>query len=82
MARSKAQANGKFSSVTLGLLVNEQLREKFRFLSDPALPQRLVHTTCERCGITDCEARARPPLILEEKSGDEELMTTLRKLDY
>lgn len=81
MARPEAQSNGKFSSVTLGLLVNEQLREKFRFLSDPALPQREVHTTCERCGITDCEARARPPLILEEKSGDEELMEKLRQLN-
>ena len=81
MARGQAQANGKFSSVTLGLLVNEQLRERFRFLSDPALPKRLVHTTCERCGITDCEARARPPLILEEKSGDQDLMDSLRELD-
>ncbi len=80
MARPEAQANGKFSSVTLGLLVNEQLREKFRFLSDPALPERQVFTTCERCGITDCEARARPPLILEERSEDEELMNALRQL--
>lgn len=81
MARPEAQANGKFSSVTLGLLVNEQLREKFRFLSDPALPERQVFTTCERCGIADCEARARPPLILEERSDDQELMRTLRQLD-
>lgn len=81
MARGQAQASGKFSSVTIGLLVNEQLREAFRFLNDPALPKRLVHTTCERCGIEDCEARARPPLILEEKSGDQELMDRLRALD-
>lgn len=81
MSRPQAQSNGKFSSVTIGLLVNEQLRERFRFLSDPALPQRQVHTTCERCGITDCEARARPPLILEEKSEGDELMTALRQLD-
>ncbi|MEO0877461.1 MAG: XRE family transcriptional regulator, partial [Bacteroidota bacterium] len=81
MARGQAPASGKFSSVTIGLLVNEQLRESFRFLNDPALPKRLVHTTCERCGIVDCEARARPPLILEEKSSDQELMDSLRALN-
>jgi XRE family transcriptional regulator, fatty acid utilization regulator len=52
-------------SVTLGLLVNERLQELFRFLNSPSLPTRLVHTTCERCGITDCEARAYAPVVLE-----------------
>ena len=37
MARSKAPNSGKLSSVTIGLLVNEQLREAFRFLNDPYL---------------------------------------------
>ncbi|KGE89820.1 MAG: helix-turn-helix domain-containing protein [Phaeodactylibacter xiamenensis] len=52
-------------SVTIGLMVNSRLRERFRFLSSPDLETRLVHTTCERCGITNCEARAVTPAFLE-----------------
>ena len=46
-------------------MVNSRLRERFRFLSSPDLETRLVHTTCERCGITNCEARAVTPAFLE-----------------
>ena len=47
------------TSVTIGLLVNDKLRQLFRFLADPKLPiKRCTYLPCERCGISDCEARA------------------------
>ena len=83
---SIAQANPpeahSFSSVSIGMLVNTQLRQTFRFLDDPALPTRLVHTTCERCGIADCSERAAPPLRLQEDQAAEarrKAMEDLRK---
>lgn len=79
MARTSQQ--GALSSVTLGLQVNETLRARFRFLSDPALPQRVVNTTCERCGISDCEARVRPALVLEARAANRDAMERLRGLD-
>ncbi len=54
-------------SVTIGLLVNPHLRSIFYFLSDPKLKVRQVHTTCERCGIVDCEVRQNAPIVIEEQ---------------
>lgn len=81
LARPSSTSRGKFSSVTIGLQLNEALREQFRFLNDPKLSRRIVNTTCERCSVPDCEARVRPALVLEEKSENQLLMEQLRRLD-
>lgn len=61
-------------SVTIGLMINEQLRRHFRFIDSPGMPSRLVHTTCERCGISNCEARAVAPIVLEQQRAKEEIL--------
>lgn len=71
IAQANAQGQRSYSSVSIGMLVNARLRQTFRFLDDPALPTRLVHTTCERCGITDCNERAAPPLRLQDQQAAE-----------
>lgn len=68
------------TSVTLGLLVNDRLRQLFRFLSDPDLKVKDVHTTCERCGITDCGARAVPPVVLQHRKSKERIKAALKGL--
>lgn len=55
------------SSVTIGLLINDDLRKHLHFLDDPQVNTRTVNTTCERCSIPDCEARVVPPIIVERK---------------
>lgn len=80
LARPSTSSKGRFSSVTIGLQLNEALREQFRFLNDPKLSRRIVNTTCERCSLPDCEARVRPALVLEEKSENQMLMEQLRQL--
>jgi len=67
-------------SVTLGLLINEKLKSTFYFISDPKLKVREVHTTCERCGIVDCEARLSPPLFLEKELIKKEVLDSLEEL--
>ena len=69
------------TSVTIGLLVNDKLRQLFRFLADPQLPIKDVHTTCERCGISDCEARAVPPIVLHHNRVKEQIKATLEALE-
>ncbi|MCB9081933.1 MAG: helix-turn-helix domain-containing protein [Lewinellaceae bacterium] len=55
-------------SVTLGLLLDDELSRKIKFLADPAIPLREVHTTCERCTISDCQERASPPIIADRRT--------------
>ncbi len=66
LAKSGTSPSAKPASVTIGLLVNDNLRQLFRFLKAANLPQRTVNTTCERCSIRDCEARAVPPVVIEQ----------------
>ena len=51
-------------SVTLGLLMNDHLRNLVRFHDDPQIQQREVNTTCERCSIQDCAERVAPPRVV------------------
>lgn len=67
-------------SVTIGLLMNEKLRSLFRFISDPNLRVKEVHTTCERCGIPDCMARAAPPLQIEQSREKDKLKKQLGEM--
>lgn len=67
-------------SVTIGLLVNPQLKGIFHFLSDPKLKFRDVHTTCERCGISNCEARVASPIIIEKQEEEQMIIDSLGEL--
>lgn len=68
-------------SVTLGLLVNDTLREKVDFLEDPAILRRIVNTTCERCPIADCEERSARPTVVERRRDYQRIQQRLRKLE-
>lgn len=68
IAKTDARNLNDPSSVTIGLLINEQTRKMIRFLSDPKLPIREVSTTCERCAIPNCEARVARPIALERSN--------------
>ncbi len=67
------------SSVTLGLLINEPLKKLFKFLDDPKIKHRTVHTTCERCGISDCEQRMASPSVMEKELRISEIEEALRQ---
>lgn len=67
LARPGYPAPNRNVSVTLGLLVSDDLRQRIRFLDDPAIQVREVNKTCERCALTDCAERAAPPLVVEKR---------------
>lgn len=68
-------------SVTLGLLIDQNLIQKVPLLNDPSIPVKTVHTTCERCGIMDCKERAGKPIIIEQQEKIKAIEETLQKLD-
>jgi predicted transcriptional regulator len=67
LARPAYPAPNRNVSVSLGLLINDDVRKQINWLDDPAIQLREVNQTCERCAITDCTERASPPTIIEKK---------------
>lgn len=60
-------------SVTIGLLINAELKKRVKFLNDSDIPMRLVNESCERCPITDCKERAAQPVINDKDEKTKQL---------
>lgn len=58
---------GMNSCVTIGFQLNDALKQAVRFWNDPALANRNVGDTCERCGIAACAERAVPANLLDRE---------------
>ncbi|WP_375445355.1 helix-turn-helix domain-containing protein [uncultured Fibrella sp.] len=60
---------GQNMSVSMCFAVNDTLRSKMRFLTNPeaGIPHRVVNEACERCGIFDCRERVASPKVLQKK---------------
>ena len=80
LARPAYPSPEKNVSVTIGILIDDSMRKKIRFIDDPAIFKKQVNTTCERCPIADCRERAAPPLIVNAKNKRKQVQETLRKL--
>ena len=81
LARTDYPREGKNVSVTLGLLVNDALREQVAFVDDPDLPRVEVNTTCERCQIMDCRVRAAAPIVVDQRERYRAVKRALKALD-
>jgi XRE family transcriptional regulator, fatty acid utilization regulator len=68
------------NSVSIGMLMTEQLKRKVRFWNDPGIPIRMVGETCERCPATDCAERKAPPVEIISTQKITNLRTALRAL--
>ncbi|NND05863.1 MAG: helix-turn-helix domain-containing protein [Saprospiraceae bacterium] len=80
IAQSQGFDNEGASSITLGLLMTENLRGAFNFIKDPQIKRRTVHTTCERCSMSDCDNRVALPKYIDHLRHEEELEAELEKL--
>ncbi|MBB4080379.1 hypothetical protein GGR28_003013 [Lewinella aquimaris] len=81
LARSDYPRPGKNVSVTLGLLITDELHKQVAFLDDPAIPRVVVNTTCERCPIMDCSVRAAPPVVVDNRERYRAMREALRALE-
>ena len=68
LARTNYPTPGRNVSVTIGLLLTDELKETIAWAADPDISGRTVNTTCERCEIADCAVRAAPPVIVEKRA--------------
>ncbi len=80
LARPAYPSPDKNVSVTIGILLDDDLRQKVRFLNDPSISAREVNNTCERCPIGDCEERAAPPLVVQAKNRRKKVQQSLLEL--
>lgn len=81
MARPILLNPGSHISITIGLLINPELKRKIKFWDDETLPTRRVGVTCERCGITDCAERAAPPSIFDENNQIQRIVQLIQQLN-
>lgn len=70
----------KHNSVSIGLLLTDQLKKKVKFWNDPQIPIRMVGETCERCIATDCQERSEKPLYIAQQQKVENLKLALTAL--
>lgn len=67
-------------SISVGLLLTNQLRKKVMFWNDPAIPIRMVGETCQRCPAADCAERAAEAEVLQKGQRIAVMKTALKAL--
>jgi hypothetical protein len=60
--------DNQYRSISVGLLINKQLKKKIAFLEDNNIKKEFVGITCERCAILNCKERKSPPILLEKNN--------------
>jgi transcriptional regulator with XRE-family HTH domain len=68
------------SSVSIGLLLTNQLKKKVMFWNDPSIPIRMVGETCQRCPATDCRERVAEAIVLKQAQRVLTMKTALNAL--
>lgn len=67
IARPSYPSPNRNVSVTIGLLVTDEIKDKIAFFGDSAIQLRAVNKTCERCAVMDCEERAIAPVVVQKR---------------
>jgi len=71
-------------SVSVGLRIDRNLKEKVKFLKDPKIPFMEVNKTCERCPLekNDCKERSVPHTVLSRENHEKVLNQTLEEIAF
>ena len=80
IAKKSAFLENTNFSITLGILLNDEIRKKINFCNDPEISAETVNDTCERCNIKNCGERVAAPTEYERKNRNDELKMLLQKL--
>jgi XRE family transcriptional regulator, fatty acid utilization regulator len=68
------------NSISVGMLLTEQVKRKIKFWNDPSIPIRMVGETCERCPATDCLERKAPPIEIIQAQKTQSIKLALSAL--
>lgn len=74
-----ADPSQPYSSVTLGLLINEKLRTIVRFLDDETITRKTVNTTCQRCDLADCKDRVADGVYVTQDHARSSLLEEIQR---
>ncbi|MEZ4979774.1 MAG: helix-turn-helix domain-containing protein, partial [Chitinophagales bacterium] len=66
-ARPMYPVSGYSTSVSIGILINENFKRVVKFHKDTSIVSRLVSEACETCSIMDCTERAVDPHIFKAR---------------
>ena len=80
IARAMSPTPKLNGSVTLGLLINNNLKKKVAFLSDEKIAEKRVSSTCERCTATDCKERQAPPFVVQRNEREGRIDDAIQKV--
>ncbi len=80
LARPGNPNSGLNVSVTIGILIDDDLEKRIKFLNDPSISSRIVNKTCQRCPIEDCEDRAAPATIIQKREHRKNIQDALNKI--
>ena len=80
LARPAYPSPEKNVSITIGILIDRVLKERVKFLDDPAISTKQVNTTCERCPVKNCKERTAPPTVVEAKNQRKRVQEILKTL--
>lgn len=82
MARPLSLTPDTHSCVSIGLRVDATFKKTVRFWNDPALQDREVNLTCERCPLPPeaCTERAAPPTLHREREAQARKEAALNRL--
>jgi transcriptional regulator with XRE-family HTH domain len=82
LARKSSLDSQVLQSLTIGFLVNDELKNALKFLDDKNLLQLEIGQTCERCPKMDCGDRVMPPTIYQKElviENQKDLITKLTR---
>lgn len=68
------------NSISIGLLLTDQMKKKVRFWNDPSIPIRIVGETCERCAAHNCLERKQQPLVHMKSQKIENIKLAVRAI--
>ena len=68
------------SCISVHLRINDQLKQVIRFTNDPSLQTRVVNSVCETCPIADCNVRAVPAHLYEQRKKRRETIRAVNQL--
>ncbi len=80
IARAMSPTPNENVSVTIGAILDDQLKKVMPYWKDPKIERIEVHRTCERCSLTDCVDRAAKPVILDKLRYQEKIEKALTEL--
>ena len=69
-----------YRSISIGLLINRQLKNKISFIDDKNIKSLDVGVTCERCSIANCKVRQAPAIVLEREAKNRQTETVVTEL--